>query len=74
MSRAIGSRSTATKLTTAERETLAAATAVTGGMVVFSDDVPKLAAEDRELVRQTASLASEVDHFGVPGLARAIDP
>jgi len=59
-----------TSLTPDEARTLAAVTAGTGGMVIFSDDVPKLAPESRRLVRETVELARAVDAAAVPGSAR----
>jgi alpha-galactosidase len=55
------SRREQTRLTLDEARSLAAVTAVTGGMVLFSDDVPKLAPESVELVDRTIALAREVD-------------
>jgi len=59
-----------TSLTPDEARTLAAVTAGTGGMVIFSDDVPELAPESRRLVRETIELAREVDAAAPPGSAR----
>lgn len=61
------SRTDQTRLTRDEARSLAAVTAVTGGMVLFSDDVPKLAPESVELVARTIALAREVDAAGAPG-------
>lgn len=58
-----------TKLSPAEAHTLAAAIAGTGGMLLFSDDVPKLAPESRQLVAETLRLAREVDEAGEVGVA-----
>lgn len=58
-----------TKLTRTEANTLATAIAATGGMVVFSDDVPKLDDESRALVAQTLRLAREVDEAADAGTA-----
>lgn len=63
-------RATDTALSRDERESLAGAIAATGGMLVFSDDVPLLAREDRELIRETRAVAEAVDALGVPGTAR----
>jgi len=62
-------RATATKLTRAEAATLGAAIAVTGGMVIFSDDVPVLDEASRALVRDTTALSREAD----AGKARVLD-
>ncbi|HVP28306.1 MAG TPA: alpha-galactosidase [Myxococcota bacterium] len=56
-----------TRLTRDEARTLAVVTGGTGGMVIFSDDVPKLAPESRSLVRETIALAREVDAAIEPG-------
>ena len=61
------SRSDQTRLSRDEARSLAAVTAVTGGMVLFSDDVPKLAPESVELVARTIALAREVDAGSQPG-------
>jgi alpha-galactosidase len=66
-------RSRDTALSRAESHTLAAAIASTGGMVVFSDDLPALASRDRALIRETAAIAREVDGAGIPGRARVLD-
>jgi alpha-galactosidase len=63
-------RETDTQLTRAESQTLAAAIGATGGMVIFSDDVPLLDARARALVRDTLALAREVD----AGVGRVLDP
>ncbi|MDX1649598.1 MAG: alpha-galactosidase, partial [Myxococcota bacterium] len=63
-------RTRGTKLTPDEVDSLAAAIAVTGGMVVFSDDVPALAEDDVARVAGTARLAREVDAAGRAGVAR----
>ncbi|HBZ69211.1 MAG TPA: hypothetical protein DEP35_05460 [Deltaproteobacteria bacterium] len=63
-------RETDTRLTRAESQTLAAAIAMTGGMVIFSDDVPTLHARARALVRDTLALSREVD----AGITRVLDP
>jgi alpha-galactosidase len=61
-----------TELSAAERRTLAATIAATGGMVIFSDDLPSLGAEGRSLVREAVEIAREVDGAGIPGCARAV--
>jgi alpha-galactosidase len=61
-----------TKLTQAEVKSLAASIAVTGGMVIFSDDVPDLSPEERARVRETVELAREVDAAAASGTARAV--
>ncbi|HME73293.1 MAG TPA: HAD-IB family phosphatase [Myxococcota bacterium] len=63
-------RETDTQLTRAESQTLAAAIVATGGMVIFSDDVPMLDAKARALVRDVLALSREVD----AGVARVLDP
>ena len=50
---------------------LAASIAVTGGMTIFSDDVPALTPEERAIVRETVALAREVDETTQRGNARA---
>ncbi len=50
-----------TRLTPDEARTLAVATAATGEMVIFSDDVPGLGATSFALVRDTVKLARDVD-------------
>ena len=64
-------RSSDTGLSRDERDTLATAIGITGGMLVFSDDVPTLSSEDRRLIRDTITIARTVDGSGVPGLAQA---
>ena len=61
-----------TKLGEAEVTSLAAAIAATGGMVIFSDDVPGLTGEDRARVGEVLALAREVDAAGAPGTACAV--
>ncbi|MCG8416377.1 MAG: alpha-galactosidase [Proteobacteria bacterium] len=66
-----------TGLTAGEVQTLAASIAVTGGMVVFSDDVAVLSADDRSRIRQVIELARAVDAMAPRGAARAhgwLDP
>jgi alpha-galactosidase len=66
-------RSRGTDLTSEELRSLAASVAASGGMVVFSDDVPKLAPDEIGLLRDTLSLAREVDAGASQGTARALD-
>jgi alpha-galactosidase len=66
-------RRTDTKLTGAELSSLAGAIAASGGMVLFSDDVGALGAEERQLLQGTLALAREVDDGGGRGTARALD-
>ena len=63
-------RSSDTGLSSDERKTLASAIAITGGMLVFSDDIPTLSSDDRGLIRDTLTIARTVDRLGVPGLAQ----
>jgi 2,3-diketo-5-methylthio-1-phosphopentane phosphatase len=60
-----------TQLTAAERRSLAVTVAATGGLVFLSDDLQRLATDDRALYRETRALAAEVDGLGIPGRARA---
>jgi len=60
-------------LSDAETRTLAAAIAATGGMFLFSDEVPRLSAARRALVRETLGAARRVDALGLPGRARALE-
>ena len=64
-------RSDDTRLSADERRTLAAVVAASGGMTIFSDDVPRLSEESRHLVRDTVELARAVDRSGRRGTARA---
>jgi 2,3-diketo-5-methylthio-1-phosphopentane phosphatase len=64
-------RAKESSLTRDEVRALAASIAVTGGMTIFSDDVPLLDAEERRLVRETVALAREVDETAQAGTARA---
>jgi alpha-galactosidase len=66
-------RRTDTKLSSAELSSLAGAIAASGGMVVFSDDVANLGAEERQLLRDTLALAREIDDGAGRGTARALD-
>lgn len=63
-------RSAQSSLTRAEVRALAASIAVTGGMTIFSDDVPALAPEERAIVHETIALAREVDASTQRGSAR----
>ncbi|MEN8183548.1 MAG: HAD-IB family phosphatase, partial [Myxococcota bacterium] len=60
-----------TQLTTAERDTLAAVIAASGGMTIFSDDVPALSPSSRERVRESVAWARRVDAASRHGTARA---
>jgi 2,3-diketo-5-methylthio-1-phosphopentane phosphatase len=62
-----------TKLTAAEARCLADVIAATGGMVLFSDDVPKLGADSRALIRECAARAEAVDASDSRGVARVAD-
>jgi len=64
-------RAKQSSLTRDEVRALAASIAVTGGMTIFSDDVPALGAEERAIVRETVALAREVDESAQAGTARA---
>jgi alpha-galactosidase len=66
-------RSRGTDLTGEEVRSLAAAVAASGGMVLISDDVPTLAPDEIALVRDTLSLAREVDAGASQGTSRALD-
>ncbi|MCG8590117.1 MAG: alpha-galactosidase [Proteobacteria bacterium] len=59
-----------TSLTEAERHTLAAAIGATGGMVVFSDDVPLLDPAGRQLLVQTLEVSRQVDGLASVGAVR----
>ena len=65
-------RSDDTGLTREEVHSLAAALGASGGLAVFSDDVPRLDAEDRRLVAGALALAREVDGASAAGTARAL--
>ena len=65
-------RSRDTRLAPEEVGSLAAAIAVTGGMVLFSDDFGALAPGDQERVRETLAVAREVDDAGERGTARPL--
>jgi alpha-galactosidase len=62
-----------TQLSGDEARSLAVAIAATGGMALFSDDLPALGATGLALVRETLAGAREVDGLGLPGHARAHD-
>jgi alpha-galactosidase len=66
-------RSRGTDLTAEEVRSLAAAVAASGGMVMVSDDMPKLAPDEIALLRDTLALAREVDAGASQGTARALD-
>jgi alpha-galactosidase len=66
-------RSHDSQLSRDEVRTLAISIAVTGGMGILSDDVPRLGPEQRALVRETVELAREVDEAEQAGAARAFD-
>jgi alpha-galactosidase len=67
-------RSHDTELTRDERHLLATTIAATGGMAFFSDDLPRLSAGDRALLRATLEHARAVDGSGIPGAARLLEP
>lgn len=66
-------RTEGTELREAEVDALAGAIAVTGGMIMVSDDLPALGEADLERVRRTLELAREIDAAGAQGAARATD-
>jgi alpha-galactosidase len=66
-------RSDRTQLTALEARALATAVAATGGMAIFSDDLPELSPESRELVAETLTTARRVDAGGARGTARVLD-
>ncbi len=66
-------RSDDTSLSADEAGTLAAAVAASGGMAIFSDDLPELSAESRALVGDTLRLARRVDAVAPTRGARAKD-
>jgi alpha-galactosidase len=61
-----------TGLTHDEVNTLASVITASGGMVVFSDDLPSLGEADVARLGQVIALAREVDAAGAHGTARAI--
>ncbi|MBW2371839.1 MAG: alpha-galactosidase [Deltaproteobacteria bacterium] len=60
-----------TALSADEAATLAHSVAASGGMAIFSDDLPQLDADARRLVSETLKLARRVDAGGLAGTARA---
>jgi alpha-galactosidase len=66
-------RTRETNLAPTESTTLAASIAATGGMVIFSDDVPLLSASELATIRNTIALSREVDAGGARGTGRSID-
>ncbi|MEM9487848.1 MAG: alpha-galactosidase [Myxococcota bacterium] len=70
-------RTSETQLTGDEVRSLAASIAVTGGMVVISDDWPALSGDDKERIAAVLAEARAVDAMGSRGVARAhgwLDP
>jgi 2-hydroxy-3-keto-5-methylthiopentenyl-1-phosphate phosphatase len=65
-------RTSDTGLSEDEVDTLAVAVGVTGGMTIFSDDVPVLTVADRARVAGALALAREVDDAGTRGTARTL--
>lgn len=61
-----------TDLSRDEVRTLAAAVAASGGMVLISDDIAALDADETALFRQVEALAREVDAASGTGTARAV--
>ena len=66
-------RREATALSPAEAESLSRAIGATGGMVVFSDDVPNLGERERALLRETLEMSRDVDGREPQGVARVPD-
>jgi 2,3-diketo-5-methylthio-1-phosphopentane phosphatase len=66
-------RSEGTDLAPQEVDTLAASIAATGGMIMFSDDIPSLSEQDLGRLRETIALGREVDSAAARGTARAIE-
>jgi alpha-galactosidase len=66
-------RTTATKLTANERHALAATIAASGGMLIISDDMALLGAEESTLYRAAAGLGRSVDANAVTNPVLAID-
>ncbi|MEE8580700.1 MAG: HAD-IB family phosphatase [Myxococcota bacterium] len=64
-------RTRGTQLSPQETQTLATAVALTGGMVIFSDDPKALSESERKRLRETIGLAREVDAGGRVGVVRA---
>ncbi len=62
-----------TDLSEQELRTLGAVLGATGGMTLFSDDLPTLSKERRAFVAATLEQARRVDGLGLPGLARVAD-
>jgi alpha-galactosidase len=65
-------RTEGTNLSRIEAATLAHSVAASGGMAIFSDDVPLLGDDSRKLVADTLDLARRVDGAGTVGTARAL--
>jgi alpha-galactosidase len=63
-------RAEQTELSTAEIRHLAAAIAVTGGMLIFSDDMKHVSERGREWIRETGAWASAVDGASPEGAVR----
>ncbi len=66
------SRIEGTALSRIEAATLAHTVAASGGMAIFSDDVPLLGEDSRRLVADTFDVARRVDGGGAAGTARAL--
>ena len=65
-------REQGTELSVDQVRSLAGAIAATGGMLIFSDDVPRLGEAELERVREVAALGREVDAGAQRGTARAV--
>jgi len=66
-------RQESTELSVVEAQSLATAIGASGGMVVFSDDVPELREPERRLVLDTVQTAKAVDGGGKHGTSRIPD-
>ena len=67
-------RSRETRLSAVETASLAAGVALSGGMVVCSDDVPLLEPGERGIVARVVELASRIDAAGSRGTTRVAWP
>ncbi len=67
-------RSRETSLSQTEAGSLASGVALSGGMVVFSDDVPLLKSNERAVISDVVKLASRIDAGGDRGTTRVAWP